>query len=109
MKKMRIPDWLVCEAIDRWIDEKNITLAELARKAGYLNVALIEKLMKNREALPKDFLRECVDILGLKAATRAKFEDTADLLTDDECREILTESLRRMPLKRMHTQGKFWE
>jgi len=104
MKKTRIPDWLVCEAIDWWLKEKDITLAELARKAGYLNVALIEKLMKNRGALPTDFLRECVDILGLKTATRAKFEDTADILTDDECREHLTE-----PLRRMHPQGKFWE
>lgn len=109
MKKTRIPDWLVCEAIDWWRKEKDTTLAELARKAGYLNVALIEKLMKNRGALPTDFLRECVDILGLKVATRAKFEDTADGLTDDECREVLTEPLRRKPLRRMHPQGKFWE
>ena len=102
MKKTRIPDWLVCEAIDWWLKEKDITLAKLARKAGYLNVALIEKLMKNRGALPTDFLRECVDILGLKTASRVKFEDTVDLLTDEECRELLTE-----PLRRIHHQTSF--
>lgn len=103
MKKMQIPDWLVCEAIEFWLKEKDSTLAELARKAGYRNVALIERRIKNREALPTDFLRESVDILGLKAASRAKFEDTADILTDDECRELLTEPLRRKP-----PQGKLW-
>ncbi len=76
MKKMQIPDWLVCQAINGWLDEKDMTLDELARKAGYSNVALIKKRMENREALPTDFLRECVDIFGLKTASRAKFEDT---------------------------------
>lgn len=106
---MGIANWLVCEAINWWLKEKGITLAELARKAGYSNIALIEKLMKNRGALPTDFLQSCVDILGLKAASRVKFEDTVDSLTDEECRELLTEPLRRKPLRRMHSQGKFWE
>lgn len=109
MRITRIPNWLVCEAIDWWLKEKDITPAELARKAGYLNGALIEKRIKNREALPTDFIRECVDILGLKTASRAKFEDTADILTDDECRERLTEPLRWKSSRRMHLQGKFWE
>ena len=106
MKKIptRIPDWLVCQAIEWWLNEKHITLAELARRTGYHNVALIERRIKNREALPTDFLSDCVDVFGLKTASRAKFEDTADILTDDECREHLTE-----PLRRMHPQGKFWE
>ena len=104
MKKIptRIPDWLVCQAIEWWLDEKHITLAELARRTGYHNVALIERRIKNRGVLPTDFLRECVDILGLKTASRVKFEDTVDLLTDEECRELLTE-----PLRRIHHQTSF--
>jgi hypothetical protein len=95
---------IIWEAIYAWMKAKDTSPAELSRLTGY-PVYRIEKGIKEKtEWLTSDFVHACVDVFGLRNARNRSFEDIADVLTDEECIQLLTSILTIAP-----RQGKFWD
>jgi len=95
---------IIWEAIRWWMKAKDVGVAELARLTGY-PIYRIEKGIKEKtEWLPSDFVHACVDVFGLRNARNRSFEDTADVLTDEECIQLLTSPLTMPP-----RQGNLWD
>lgn len=84
------------------MNERRITPQELARRTRYPQ-ALIERGIAGEPVAIRHALHEFVEAFGL--ATRAKFfEETSEILTDDECEKAL-----RPPPAMPPRQGNFWD
>jgi hypothetical protein len=88
---------LVWQGIKKCMEILNITPAILARVTGYSEETIRRGCRNGDERLASYMLPVFVDAFGLRNARNRSFEDTADLLTDEECIELLTEPLRQKP------------
>ena len=95
---------LIWEAIFSWMKKYGIEPAGLAGLTGYPKYRIEEGIRNGTEWLTSDFIHACVDVFGLRNARNRSFEDTADVLTDEECIQLLTSPLTMPP-----RQGNFWK
>ncbi len=94
---------IIWEAIYWWMKAKDISPAELARLTRYPIYRIKKGIKEKTEWLTSDFVHTCVDCFGLRNARNRSFEDTADVLTDEECIQLLTSPLTMRP-----RQGTLW-
>ena len=73
---------------------KGIVSAELARLTGCSKKRIERGIRGEFEWLSSDLLPHFVDAFGLRNARNRSFEDFADILTDEECIQLLTASLK---------------
>ena len=85
----KIPDSVVWKGIKWWLKERHMKPSLLSHYAGYPELKILRGINGEPERLSSDFLHACVDALGLRSARARGYEDTADVLTDDECRDLL--------------------
>ena len=95
MRKM--PDLIIWQGILGWMDKKGMTSATLARLTGHGEDRIERGIRAEPEPLSSDFLHACVDAFGLRSSRQRGIEDTADVLTDDECIELLMQTLIKRP------------
>jgi len=88
---------IIWQGISKWMEILNITPADLARVTGYSEETIKRGCKSRLERLSSNMLPSFVDAFGLRNARNRSFEDTADILTDEECIELLTASLRNQP------------
>ena len=95
---------IIWRAIRWWMRNKGINPAELYHLTGYSKYRIENGIRGETEWLTSDFLHSCVDVFGLRSSRQRGIEDTIDVLTDEECIELLTAPLRTVPL-----QGHLWD
>lgn len=94
----------IWQGICWWMNNKGIPPAELSRLTGFPQARIEMGIRGELERPSSDFVHACVDVFGLRNARNRSFEDTADILTDEECISLLTAPLREKP-----RQGNFWD
>lgn len=87
-----------------WMNEQGIAPQALANRTGYSRDRIERGLRGGTEPLSSDFLHACVNVFGLKSARAKFFEETDDILSDDECMELL-----RPPPAMPPRQGNLWD
>ena len=94
----------IWQAIRSRMNEYKITPAKLAYETGYKREHIERGI--NGEIIPitLEFLRDCVTVFGLTSSRAKHYEDTADILSSEECISLL-KPRPAMPPK----QGNFWE
>ena len=98
----QIPD--IWRAIVKWMNIKVISPNELARLTHF-PIAAIEKGIRTFvEPVSSDFIHECIEVFGLSNARNRSYEDTSELLTDNEAIQLLTDILNEEK-----KQGNFWD
>jgi hypothetical protein len=95
---------IIWQAIRDWMLNKGINSARLSHLTGYSKDRIENGIKNETEWITSDFLHSCVDHFGLRSSRQRGFEDTIDVLTDEECIELLTAPLRTIPL-----QGHLWD
>ncbi len=85
---------VIWQAIRWWMEKKLWDSAELALQTGYSKARIERGIRGEPEPPTSDFLHSCVDVFGLRASRQRGIEETADVLTDEECVYLLTEPLR---------------
>lgn len=95
---------IIWRAIRWWMKRKQIKPATLSRLTGYSIERIQKGIRGETEWLSSDFVHACVDVFGLRNARNRSIEDTADVLTDEECIQLLISPLTTPP-----DQGSFWE
>ena len=93
----KMPDLIIWQGILGWMDKKGITSATLARLTGHSEIRIDGGIRGKPEPLSSYFLHACVDALGLRNSRQRGPEDTAYDLTDDECIELLMQTLIKRP------------
>ncbi len=99
----------IWQAILCWMRQRGFSSDYLAYEVrgynvnGYSQDHIESGIKGGTEWLTSDFVHACVDIVGLTNARQRGPEDTNDILTDEECVELLTS-----PLKGTGGQGGFW-
>ncbi len=93
----------IWRAIHWWMHNKGINPAELSFRAKYPKYSIENGIRSGTEWLTSYFLHSCVDVFGLRSSRQRGIEDTADVLTDEECIKLLT-----APLKTAPVQGHLW-
>lgn len=91
------------QGIDYWMRERSITPQALATATGYPKDRIERGLRGEPEPLPSYFLHGCVNVFVLTSARARFFEETDDILSDQECMAIL----RRPPPP--HRQSRLWD
>lgn len=88
---------IIWQGIRWWMEERQISPAKLSRLTGY-SLERIEKGIRGKpEWLSSDFVHACVDVFGLRNARNRSIEDTAEVLTDEECIQLLISPLTTPP------------
>jgi len=95
---------IIWRAIHWWMRNKSWNSAELAFRTGYSKARIERGIRGEPEPPTSGFLHSCVDIFGLRSSRQRGIEDTTDILTDEECIEVLTAPLRTPP-----RQGYIWD
>jgi hypothetical protein len=95
---------IVWQGIASWMERKGINPATLSFYTGYSQARIVRGIRGEREEVTSGFVHACVDFFGLRNSRMRGIEDTADILTDEECVELLT-----APLKNNPRQGKLWD
>ncbi len=95
---------IIWRAIRWWMRNKVINPVELFSLTGCSKYSIENGIRSGTEWLTSDFLHSCVDVFGLRSSRQRGIEDTVDVLTDEECIELLTAPLRAAPL-----QGHLWD
>ena len=101
---------IIWRAINLWMRTKGINSAKLSLLTRYSNVTgYTEYRIKNgirngTEWITSEFLHACVDIFGLRSSRQRGIEETDDILTDEECIEMITAILRTSP-----AQSSLWD
>ena len=98
-----IPDLTVWTAIQSHLATAGLNWSKLGELTGYVRPCG-RAARGDYGSLPTGFLQSCVDFFGLRIATRARFEDAADTLTDEECREALVQHIEDDCLRCMFRQ-----
>jgi len=86
------------------MNERGIGLQALANATGYSRDRIERGLRGGTEPLSSDFLHACVNVFGLKSARAKFFEETDDILPDDESMELLGPPPAKPP-----RQGNLWD
>ncbi len=86
------------------MNEQRISPQALANRTGCPRDRIKRGVTGEPEPLPSDFLHACVNVFGLKSARAKFFEETDDILSDDECIELL-----RPPPATPPRQGNLWD
>jgi len=95
---------IIWKGICWWMNEKGIIPAHLALLTGYSKGRIERGIRGEPEWISSDFVHACVDVFGLRLSRQRGIEETADVLTDEECVRLLTEPLR------IHArQANFWD
>ena len=85
----------------RWhMNNRGIDPARLAFHTRYSKDRIGRGIAGESEQLTSDFLHACVEAFGLKAARMRSYEDTSDVLTDEECISLLIAPLTKIPRQR---------
>ena len=84
---------IIWQGIDRWMKIKDITPSELARLTGISEESIKSGIKGIYIQLSSWDLPRFVDAFGLRNARNRSFEDFADVLTDEECIQLLTAPL----------------
>ncbi len=92
------------QGIGFWMNKRGIGPQALANATGYSIDRIERGLRGEREPLSSDFLHACVNAFGLISARAKFFEETDEILGDDECMELLG-PLPAVPPR----QGKLWD
>jgi hypothetical protein len=87
----------IWQGIAWWMKEKNISPVEIAPKIGFSTENFVKGLKGEFVQLATDHLHLLVDYFGLRNARNRNFEDIADILTDEECIDLLTAPLMEQP------------
>jgi hypothetical protein len=89
----------------RWrMNERRLTPLELHYKTGY-SVEHIERgTAGDLIPITSDFLRNCVVVFGLISGRTKYYEETVDILTYEECVDLL-----KPPPAMPPRQGNFWD
>jgi hypothetical protein len=95
---------IIWRGIRRHMEEKNISASEIAYSVGLSREAVVKGLKGEFVWLASNHLPLFVDYFGLRNGRSKSFEDTADILTDEECIELLI-----APLKEEPRQSTLWE
>ena len=87
-----------------WMDKLGLTPEELAHRVRY-SPDLIQRGISGEPVPIRHALRSFVEAFSLRSASRAKFyEETDDVLSDDECKELL-----KPPTPMRPRQRNFWD
>jgi len=92
------------QGIDALMKEHGISPQALANVTGYPKERIEGGRRGKPEPLTSHFLHVCVNVFGLKSARAKFFEETDDVLSDDECMTLL-----RRPSAISHRQGSLWD
>lgn len=96
---------VIWQGIFSWMKIKSISPSALARLTGLSEESIKNGIKGVYIQLSSDDLPRFVDAFGLSNARNRNFEDFADILTDEECIQLLTEPLRE---EQPH-QHNFWD
>ncbi len=91
-------------AIHEWMNQKKVSPTDLTQLTGYPLNRIVKGIKDESQGLTSDFVHACVDVFGLRNARNRSLEDATDLLTDEECIQLLTSILTAT-----HRQGNFWD
>ena len=91
------------QGIDYRMKERGIGPRALANATRHPKDRIERGLRGEPEPLPSYFLHACVNVFGLKSARAKFFEETDDILSDDECMALL-----RRPSAISPRQGNLW-
>lgn len=87
-----------------WMDKRGLTPEELGKRAKF-SPKLIERGISGEPIPVRHALHNFVEALGLQSASRAKsYEDTVDVLSDQECRKLL-----KSPPVKTQPQSSLWD
>jgi hypothetical protein len=92
------------QGIDDLMKERGISPQALANATGYPKDHIEGGRRGEPEPLTSHFLHACINVFGLKSARAKFFEETDDVLSDDECMTLL-----RRPSAISHRQGSLWD
>lgn len=95
---------VIWQAISWWMEMRLLKPAKLYLLTGYSKDRIERGIREMTEPLTSDFLHACVDVFGLRNSRQRGIEDTADVLTDEECIRLLIAPLTRPP-----RQGNLWD
>ncbi len=93
----------VWQGIRWWMNEKKVSPAELERLTGHPSYRIERGINGEELPLPSSFLHASVDAFGLRNARNRSVEDATELLTDEECVQLLASPVTTPP-----RQGNFW-
>jgi len=85
-----------------WMNKFGLTPRELAPRARY-SQELIEKGIKGEPVPIRHALCNFVEAFGLTSGRTKHYEETIDILSDDECKKLL-----KPPLATSTYQSNFW-
>jgi len=88
---------IIWQAIGFWMRSKGISVKKLSFLTGYSKYRIENGIREGTEWITSDFLHSCVEVFGLRSSRQRGIEETIDVLTDEECVEILTSPLRTTP------------
>ena len=86
-----------------WMKQRHMSPQDLARLTSYRMEAILRGIQGETEWLESDFVHECIEAFRLHNARSRGPEDTADLLTDEECVALIAE-----PLAQKEGQVRLW-
>ena len=78
----------IWQGIRWWMQKLGLTPSELAFRASF-SVDFIKRGIGGEPVPIRHALRNFVEAFGLKSARQKGYEDTADVLTDDEYKQLL--------------------
>jgi len=88
---------IIWQGIGWWLGERGFSVASLASNTSYSRQRIERGIRKGDEWIESDFLHDCVEFFGFQF--RRGSEDYVEVLSDEECIELLTAPLRERPPK----------
>ncbi len=80
---------IIWAAINYWLRRKDVSLRNLAQYTDLTSKQIENGIINRDEWITSEFVHACVDRFGLTHARMRGMEDLADILTDEECIQVL--------------------
>lgn len=88
---------IIWEAVFYWLRKKGMNIYDLARYTDLSSRQIEDGIVNKNEWITSAFVHDCVDRFGLTNARMRGVEDLVDILTDEECVQLLIAPLTRPP------------
>lgn len=84
---------IIWKAVRYWLQKKGIKLRDLAQYTDLTSKQIENGIINRDEWITSQFIHTCVDRFGLTHARTRGFEELVDILTDEECIQLLVAPL----------------
>lgn len=80
---------IIWTAVGYWLQKKGMKIYDLAPYSDLTSRQIENGLVNKNEWITTEFVHTCVDRFGLTHARARSFEELTDILTDEECIQLL--------------------